>query len=299
MATTGRQDQVTRQTMGTLVLQSMPGVMPFQVVRLIAQWLFSIFSVSIEVLFRRNFGERYLTNVAGITTFAAIVAGILTLGRGSALGWVFLLVYSAAVLFHGLQILRRNWVTFIPWHSYASGDSWLSVFTSPLRQRVAFNIPIPDVTQRVVEPLIACVIGLFTPDPFLRPWLIAAGLALAFREGLKHREIRNTYLDMVDQDIEASTRRDLFVEGWASLTEVAGDQRPPTSLREHGFTAFVPIPVATPQQREDAVKTLSRLYPREMEEARGQVGGLQDEYERFKASRNRRGTDDTIQDDAS
>lgn len=253
--------------------------------RVLMLWVMSIFSLTVEVTLRRNFGERYLP-IPAVATSAAVYLLLAWTNRGpggvtvftalwsffpapGVLAWLFLVAFVGLGLFYRYQIFRRNWYTGVPWHSYASGDSWLAPYTYNLRARLPFMVPVSDATQRYIEPFAVALLGfmLLGLDGFLGTWLVLAGVCLTVKEQLKHGRIRSAYLTLVDMQIEGQATTQLLKKGWANLGEES-NTRPADKVRHNGFTAYIPIPTRTPEQRQAATATLEGMFPREMQTAR-------------------------------
>lgn len=242
----------------------------------IVTFALSLFTLPIESIYRHEFGERYfriITLVASAVLFVVFAYGFAGFGRmfggGGQPGlftWLFLLVFLALGVMHRYRIFRRNWYTGPEWHSHASGESWLSQFTTPMRSRLPMFIPIPNATQRYIEPALALVVGLILVafGSFVGTWLVFAGLALFFKETVKAEILRNAYLDQVDQQIESAATVELLTEGW---TDDDSQAAPATSVTRNGYTASIPLPTRTAKQLSDSRSVLRDMFPDEWNRA--------------------------------
>lgn len=190
----------------------LPGVVAYlQFFTDLAIILLGWLSVSVEVFLRRDFGERYLSNIR--LMLATIM--LLFIGTGGTLiglirrsddreasrmggGWVFViffLIYLGLCLYHRWQIRSRN-QQGIQWHSLSFGTSWLSGVT-----------PWGDWTlYTVVEPLLTIVVGLvFTIMDMsaVGIWWLVAGVALFLKNQMVYTQYRDKILDLIDSRIEA------------------------------------------------------------------------------------------------
>jgi len=170
-------------------------------------------SVSVEVFLRREFGERYLSNIRLTLGFIMLVfvgfSGFIfgLIGRsnrntqstsGGWGGWVFTLFFIAFLVLsamHRWRIRSRN-RKGIEWHSLSFGISWLSGVA-----------PWGDWTlYTVVEPLVVLVLGIvfgllgFTATTL---WLLMSAIALFIKNQMIYMQHRDRILDLMDNRIEA------------------------------------------------------------------------------------------------
>lgn len=239
--------------------------------------MLSLFANTIEVFYRWNFGERYL-RLGWLFVSAVLFVGLSYL-LGPALAspfmvdpsnatigqenWIFVLAFLAAGFLHRFTIFYRNWYIKEVRHSYGSGGSWLFSLTQPLKERLPFDVPINDATQRYIEPLLAVFVGFvvwLSGSGFLGLWLMAAGIALMLKENTKHQAIRNNYLNVQDAQIESEATAALLSKGW-----VQGEANPQRSFRYKGYSAIIPLPAKS----EETDVTLETMYPAETEIAKG------------------------------
>lgn len=282
--TTDSTDARVREAVSRTATDAIMSQNPFgSFMKIILLWVMSIFSLTVEVLLRRNFGERYLPMSAVVTSAVAylllilvnrgpgfnVLAGAFSLfPRPGLLAWLFLLVFIGAGAWHRYRTFRRNWYTGPAWHSYAAGDSWLRPVTAQWRDRLPF-VPVMEATQRYIEPAAVVLVGLvlMIVDGFLGGWLVIAGLCLLVKEQLKHQGIRNAYLNLVDSQLEAQAMTELLKTGWNDLSAET-PANPAEKVRRNGYTAYIPIPIRTAEQRQAAVATLEGMFPAEMQAAR-------------------------------
>lgn len=270
-------------------MRSSPGYMPSSGVVVWARnaftFVLSLFTLPLEAVYRHDFGERYFrlyTLIIGAVVYSVFAGGSNLMGGGLLFGgvsdfspgrqaglltWLFLVIFLALSVYHRYRIFQRNWYTGPEWHSQASGESWLQRFTSPLRSNLPFFVPIPNFTQRFIEPLLAIVVGFIFSGSFLGGWLILGGAALLVKEQLKADVLRNAYLDQVDQQIESAARVELLTSGW---TEESGQADPQTAVTRNGYTASIPLPTRTAKQRQDSRTVLREMFPDEWNRAEKQ-----------------------------
>ncbi len=171
-----------------------------------------MFSVTVEVFLRRNFGERYLSGpvlVGGALAVQLVTASLagqpLLEPRGASLGaMLFLWAYASLCVGHKLVIWRRD-RTGERWHSLSDGTS----------RRLFDHVPIaPRVVQLYVEPALVAVFGLalLFADRVLGAYLLLASLAFLVKGQLTQRRRREAWLDYVDKTIEAEELHAALVE---------------------------------------------------------------------------------------
>jgi len=192
----------------------MPGVVAYmQFFTDLAIILLGWLSVSVEVFLRRDFGERYLSNIR--LTLSSIM--LVLVGFSGALawvinqnvsdtpsaaiiadGWIFgilLVAYVGLCLFHRWQIRRRNRLG-IQWYSMSFGSSWIERFVSW-----------DDWTLcTVVEPLFVFALAVLTFWLGLAAtalWLLVGSIALFLRNQMVYMQNRDRILNLMDSRIEA------------------------------------------------------------------------------------------------
>jgi hypothetical protein len=176
------------------------------------EFLAAQFAKTIEVYFRKDFGQRYfgIGNVFGsILTFGLYLSAVPYLMERSTRrspatasaeddSWIlglFFLGFVALGLLHQIAAWLRQ-RRGQRWHSRYSGTSHLA-FLSPGN---------PYIVQRYIEPGIAFVIGWLLFNYLNRPlgaWLIFASFCLAATEAINAKRARNRILDAIDAQIEA------------------------------------------------------------------------------------------------
>ncbi|MBI4879417.1 MAG: hypothetical protein HY812_07115 [Planctomycetes bacterium] len=171
-----------------------------------------MFSVTVEVFLRRNFGERYLSGpvlVGGALAVHLVTTALagrpLLEPRGASLGaMLYLWAYASLCVGHKLVIWRRD-RTGERWHSLSDGTS----------RRLFDHVPIaPRIVQMYVEPALVAVVGLalLLADRVLGGYLLLASLAFLVKGQMTHRRRREAWLDYVDKTIEAEELHAALVE---------------------------------------------------------------------------------------
>lgn len=166
-------------------------------------------SLSLELLIRKDFGERYISltrfflAVMFVGAFRMLV--ILIFGFGW-LAYLFGFAYLIAFIYHRRQITMRN-RRGEEWHSMSFGVSRLEGFVDQLRAR---DIPIVRkwddwFLYRFLEPAAFFVVGilLWFIDNGLGFYIVVASFALFMKNQMTYSREYNQYLDTVDARIEA------------------------------------------------------------------------------------------------
>lgn len=175
------------------------------------EFLAAQFAKTIEVYFRKDFGQRYfgIGNVFGSAlTFGLYLSVIIPalMSRSPRQpnvsqeddSWIlglFFLGFVALGLLHQLTSWLRQRRSQ-RWHSRYSGTSHLA-FLWPGN---------PYIVQRFIEPGISLIIGFLVLNYLNRPlgaWLMFAGFCLAATEAINAKRARNRILDAIDAQIEA------------------------------------------------------------------------------------------------
>ncbi len=192
----------------------MPGVVAYmQFFTDLAIILLGWLSVSVEVFLRRDFGERYLSNIRLMLSslmltavgFSGALAWFINANLSStpssssaADAWVFgilLVSYAGLCLFHRWQIRRRNRLG-IQWHSMSFGSSWFEAFISWDDWRL----------YTVVEPLFVFALAVLASWLGLAAtglWFLVGSVALFLRNQLVYMQNRDKILNLMDSRIEA------------------------------------------------------------------------------------------------
>jgi hypothetical protein len=175
------------------------------------EFLAAQFAKTIEVYFRKDFGQRYfgLGNVFGSAlTFGLYLFITLFSFIGGSLrqtptskdddSWILGLFFLGFV---ALGFLHQ----FTAWLRQRRGQRWHSRYAGT--SHLAFLWPgNPYIVQRFIEPAISLIIGLLILNYVNRPlgaWLIFASFCLAATEQINATRARNRILDAIDAQIEA------------------------------------------------------------------------------------------------
>ena len=183
-----------------LAMATEPGKLIATVLMLV-HFVLSWYVMSIVVLLRRNFGERYLSwvnigfgllAISLMSGFGNIVLSPANVHISHTIGIAYNIVVLAS-LYHRWVIWRRN-KSGLMWHSYFSGYSW---------------IQIPGISaetvQKWIEPILLLVLGSIAGhlhEPTLRLWLMVSGVAMLAHEQVAYFLQRQMILDMQDGIIE-------------------------------------------------------------------------------------------------
>lgn len=248
----------------------------FALLELLARWP----SVTLEVLFRRRFGERYLT-VPLLLAAGLSAHGLLRLFAGlEPWGWSGASTGSRLFLaaFLGLSLgqvyeLRRRRRQGERWHSYSDGVS-LRIWNRLTRR--------PEIVQGVLEPLAAALGGaaLLPIDRPLGLYLLFASGVWSYKQSRVARRRRSLWLDRLDGVLERRHLREAWLLG-----------RPPQE------TAGVVVP-RDPGTSDRALEKVIDELLEEAEKPNAPLGGGPDEEttsadpvswaERFRAGLGRR-----------
>lgn len=247
---TDNRDTVLRekaqQGMLQAYLQNTPlGMLGFAV----TQYLTSIASYSVEVFFRRQFGERYFNAAAFWPSVALYWLIYSFFGGASPYMLPFGVAYTLMGFAHLIYIFWRSRMKEQLWHSYAVGISWLTPITGVIRHYTWRNCPFPNNTQRFVEPLIvlAFAYALQPVDLWLGAWLAAAGMSLSAKEFIRATLQRNAELNQIDAYIEG-----MVTQIRQERMQEAGDDQPErlTARESMGATTVLPDTARTRAMRE-------------------------------------------------
>lgn len=200
-----------------------------------------LFSQTIEVFLRRDFGERYFSlfgmfgKLATYLVFLFLAFNYARQQDGLPLGLFFFLSFGLCL-----------WHQFVIWQRKRAGHRWHSRYSGT--SHLAALLPFSSFTiKRWIEPLVAILAG-FVLSSFsqgLGGWLIFAGCCLAATEALSDARFKTMILDAIDKDIEARNLRDSIVENkGATHTE--------------GFE--IPVAGMSTQQRASLFQGLSPQY---------------------------------------
>jgi hypothetical protein len=241
--------------------------------------LLRMFTLSVEVFLRRQFGERYLTISAillGAWTFQLIAwlwnfapsslipVYSLAFGFGSfgpsggrepqaifdLIGFCVVIYYMAAI-WHLIAIFLRNREGLL-WHSRSSGLSWpIWNWVNALGRKFHFQ---QDLVKMYMEPAlcIAASGGMekYTGQKtFLSAWLFLAGVALLLKGQVEWSERRKMLLDQLDSTIEAKEL----------AAVIAGQTQPP---KESGSSVLA-APTLRGQQKA-AIESIIHNTPPEL-----------------------------------
>ena len=197
----------------------------------IALLFLRMFTLSVEVFLRRQFGERYLTFMGillGAWTFQIVAAlwnfrpssliPIYTLGFSFAtprlpqqepemvfdlVGFCVVIYYMAAV-WHLIAIFMRNREGRL-WHTRSSGLSWpIWNWVHLISKRLNFH---QDFVKMYIEPAL-CIGASYGLERysghrnFPSTWLFIAGIALLIKGQVEYSERKKLLLDQLDSMIE-------------------------------------------------------------------------------------------------
>lgn len=174
------------------------------------------FSLPLEILLRRDFGERYLSIIRFFiaATFVGLSRSVITLISFATgyntfaylVGWVVFGLF----IFHRWQIRKRK-KSGTPWHSMSFGVShldglvrWVARENIPMLSPMVRNWD--DYTlYRWVEPGLCLMVSWFFWyfDPGLSVYLLISTAALFLKNQIDYNQQYNQYLDQIDAQIEA------------------------------------------------------------------------------------------------
>ena len=248
-------------------LQNTPlGMLGFAV----TQYLTSIASYSVEVFFRRQFGERYFNAAALWPSLILYWTIYAFFGGASPYMLPFGIAYTLVGFAHLAYIFWRSRMKEQLWHSYAVGISWLAPFTERIRRYTWTGYPIHNNTQRLIEPLIvlAFAYALQPIDLWLGAWLGLAGLSLLTKEFIRATLQRNAELNQIDAYIEG-----MVTQMRQERMQEAGDDQPKrlTAEESMGATTVLPDTARTRAMREAI--TGGPRFQRPMRRDQPQPGG--------------------------
>lgn len=191
-------------------------------------WVLTAISRSWEVIIRKQMGERYLTWLGLLGSFAVVmVYASFYPSKGFGL---YLFLFVGCGLWRRWEVWRRK-RRHIRWHSRSAGESYLLKpflsFTGKLRELPAVrdNLNLDRITMlRIVEPAAGFLLAFAVRaiDPTLSTWLLIASGTLFVKNQLIWSQAYDRHLDTVDAQIEAEYGQ-AALEG-APLGEVAGVQ---------------------------------------------------------------------------
>jgi len=190
-----------------------------------AVWVLSFLTLSVEILLRRNFGQRYLTPfrcfmiACGMGAWFTLVSAVSVFGTRNAFvlanligmtGLAYLAVLVAmAYHLREIHLRRRNKVRL---HSRYAGDSWSGWARLPFYDAIGGHMGV----QYYLEPGLLCIAGLVaTSAPFsvaIGVWLWYSGLALAIKGAIQRSNVEGQVLDVVDRQIESEVLNGLVME---------------------------------------------------------------------------------------
>ncbi len=171
--------------------------------------------VPAELIFRRNFGERHFNlylYIGGTLWLGIFATGWLNIP--SLLGFrltglipnevIFIII---AVLFYGMMFWQLFFRKFgeidSRMHTRYDGDPLPLLNYLPLAKDRAGN-PREYLIRQLHEPLFIFILGvlfIFILNPQTGTWLIISSFAMAVKEYVKARYIRNILLDQIDAEI--------------------------------------------------------------------------------------------------
>jgi hypothetical protein len=178
--------------------------------RLATGWLLAAprwFSISIEIFLRHNFGQRYLTWVALITSFFGVVMTLWVIDVFLAQAKTTSLQYTARS-----DLVQELWLLFFwiagIWHKatmlyHSFRGQQLYSFSPGESMPVWRFIPISEVVIfRFIEPLMVLLAGYFmfalTIDGMIATWLFISGTCLFFKRQGQYYSEKNLIFDMID-----------------------------------------------------------------------------------------------------
>lgn len=215
------------------------------------------FSMSVEVLIRQRFGERYLTwgkifsSTFGVAITMLVIQMFYAFGRldrqyhaahSSSAQSIWILVFWGIVIWHkGVMLWRR--LRREKWFSVSPGDAWPVWRLLGLGELAVF---------RFIEPLFLCGLALvhLSIDVFIAIWLGFGSICLFFKRQFQYFAERNVILDMIDSRTRSERMREAL----------SGDEQVRKS------PDFVVTPVATvmtPEARDE----LKRRYGKPVEQS--------------------------------
>lgn len=166
-------------------------------------------SLSLELLVRKDFGERYISSIRFFLAVLFIGAFRMVVSLFFGFGWLFWLfgfTYLIAYIYHRRQITLRN-KRGEEWHSMSFGVSRLEGFVEYLRAK---EIPIISkwddwFLYRILEPAFFFIVGglVWIIDDGLGFYIVVASFALFMKNQMTYSKEYNQYLDIVDARIEA------------------------------------------------------------------------------------------------
>lgn len=229
-----------------------------------AVWALSFLTLSVEVLLRRNFGQRYLTPFRCLVVAGGMGAWFMLMSVATVFGTsnkfvmanmlgVSGVAYSAilaALAWHMWEIRRRK-VNKARLHSRYAGDSW------PIFRKILAIDALGGHAgvQYYVEPAILCFAGIATGVlPFtvtLSTWLFYSGLALAVKGAIQRSWIEGQVLDAIDRTIEADALGALITE-WKDTD----------SKTTWGYVVPFSMKAASQQERITYAASSIKLHPR-------------------------------------
>lgn len=216
-----------------------------------------MFSISVEVVIRHRFGERYLTwgkiilSAFGVAITLLVIQVFYAIGRfdgqhgvarsNDAQSFWFLVFWCAVIWHKGVMLWRR--FRRDKWYSASPGDAWPVWSQLGLGELMVF---------RLIEPLFVCGLALIhlSIDGFIATWLGIGGMCLLVKRQLQYFADRNVILDMIDSRTRSERLREAL----------SGDQQ----VRQS--PDFVVTPTATvmaPEQRDE----LKRRYGKPSEKS--------------------------------
>ena len=217
----------------------------------------NMFSVSVEVIIRRRFGERYLTwgkvisSAVGVAITLLVIQVFYAIGRfdrqyhapqsNTAQSFWFLVFWSAVIWHKGVMLWRK--FRSDKWYSASSGDAWPVWRQLGLGELVVF---------RLIEPMFVCGLALvhFSIDVFIATWLGIGGTCLLIKRQLQYFADRNVILDMIDSRTRSERLREAL----------SGDEK------THKSPDFVVTPVATVMTTKERA-VLKQRYSRPSEKS--------------------------------
>jgi hypothetical protein len=190
-----------------------------------AVWVLSFLTLSVEILLRRNFGQRYLTPfrcfmiACGMGAWFTLVSAASVFGTRNAFvlanligmaGLAYLAVLGAmAYHLREIHLRKRNKVRL---HSRYAGDSWSGWTRLPFYDAIGGQMGV----QYYFEPGLLCTAGLAAMTaPFSGPigvWLWYSGIALAIKGAIQRSNVEGQVLDMIDRQIESEVLNALVME---------------------------------------------------------------------------------------
>lgn len=237
------------------------------VVVIFLSWL----SITIEVFFRYQFGERYLSFLRLFLAYSTM--GLLVFyfpiffGFGSLTGW-FILAFLVLSAYHWLTIWVRN-RSRIPWYSLSFGISRL--------EGLPLGIFGGDwMLCCVTEPVFALIVAVLMRflDPGLGSFLLLAAFALFLKNLLMYQQYHNTFLDLADARIVAEHFNDVLQGKPKTVT--AGIP-PVSSAVRNAFQTSVAASPAEAGESEPSMPDFQATMAEVLREVRRNVPQSQDD----------------------